>query len=171
MNNKKIIIIVLIVLAILCAMLGVTLFLQNGKNRKVITIDKLKEVAKKYNYEVTVHDVAEMHDATNFEKVESAGLVKDLDNGWYLEFYTFGDDAASKLFEQYSASFDTEKEKSSNSILVEGDNYKSYTLTNKGYYTYLYRVDNEFIYVNQSVKNKETIKEFLKEIGCYMIKE
>lgn len=142
-------------------LLSAMLLLFSGCSKKVKTTGDFLELAGKY--ELTVSD-GMIHYSTYDFFLESH--IAKSNNGWQMEFNVLKDnDSAVTIFETNKELFEKSKADSSTETSVNGSNYNKYGLTTGGYYMYISRVENTFIYLKVEEKYKEEVQNIIKEFG------
>ncbi len=119
------------------------------------------ELAGKYDLSV----VDGMAHYSTYDFFEESHIAKS-NKGWQIEFNVLKDnDSAKTTFETNKTLFEESKTEASIETSVNGSNYNKYGLTTGGYYMYISRIDNTFIYLRVEEKYKEEVKEIIKEFG------
>ena len=130
-------------------------------NKTAITTDKFKTEASNEGY--LVADVTSQYSSYGY--VNEATVARN-NAGWQVEFYVLsGKEYATSMFNTNKATFETYKETGFTESTSSVGNYEKYSLTSGGYYMYLCRVDNTFLYLRVEENYKDDAKAFIKKLG------
>lgn len=129
--------------------------------KTAITTNDFKSVANNHGY--TISDATSQYAIYGY--INEATIAKSSE-GWQVEFYVLDDEAsATNMFNTNKTLFEASKENSSSEKSLNSDHSSSYSLTSSDSYMYICRVDNTLVYVKVLEKYKNTVKDFIKELG------
>ena len=99
-------------------------------------------------------------------QVQGAVLAQSPNGAYQMEFYKTATVEQAKLaFEQNKATFQAEKKFSSSSFSTTGMNYEQYSIKTGGWYRYVCRVENTFVYASVPEEYQDAVKQAVKSIG------
>lgn len=99
-------------------------------------------------------------------KVEGAVLAQGTGGAYQIEFYKTATIEQAKLaFEQNKATFQAEKKLAASSFSTTGLNYEKYSIKSDGWYRYVCRVENTFVYASVPEEYKDAVKRAVESIG------
>ena len=88
------------------------------------------------------------------------------DSTYQIEFYELSNkDYASNFFNNNKKTFEDSKSSGSTETSVSIGNNEKYTLTTKGKFKVVSRIDNTVIYLNVNDNYKSSVKDVLKDLG------
>lgn len=144
--------------SIIC--LFVLFSLTGCKNKTAISTEDFKSKAEKLGY--TTIDITSQY--ASYGNIKEATVATS--NNYQVEFYVLTDEEKAKtMFSTNKTNFENYKGKSSTETSSSIGNYSSYTVTSKGYYMHICRVNNTLLYVNVIKTHKDSVKELIKELG------
>lgn len=137
------------------------LLLLSGCGKKTaISTSKFISIAEKHNLQVE-NIISKIETSTNIDDAVMVG-----NDNWQIEFYVINsEDDAIAIFENNKNIFEESKSGSSAYSSVNMVNYSTYSLESNDEYKYLCRIDNTFLYVNVDKIFKDSVKNFINEIG------
>ena len=130
-------------------------------NKKAITTEKFKNLAKSNNLEI----LNATDEFENYSQVKEATAAFK-NNEWQVEFYVLDTkESAVGMFNTNKNIFDNSKNGVSSNFSVSLKNFESYTLKTDGYYKYVARIDNTLVYANVKETYETNAKAFIKKLG------
>jgi hypothetical protein len=152
MKNKILLPIILLIGAIVLSSCG---------TKTAINAEQFKSELKEKKF--TIQDVTNQF--AGADTVESV-IVASSPEGYQIELFVLKDaGAAQQIFNLNQANFEQEKPESSSNSKASGKNFSKYEQTcNESYYC-ISRIDNTMIYLRVPEKNKDEVKDILKDLG------
>ncbi len=141
----------------------VVLFTLTGCVKKTaITSDEFKNKMESSDYIV--------QEATNqmsdYDYIKKVYIAINKDSTYQIEFYELSNkDYASNFFNNNKKTFEDSKSSGSTETSVSIGNNEKYTLTTKGKFKVVSRIDNTVIYLNVNDNYKSSVKDVLKDLG------
>ena len=128
------------------------------KPRTALTADDFK--TKMESAGLTVEDATDQFEEGTVELVLIA-----YNDDYQIEFYVM--ETAAKAEQSFAGNKQNFEALSGNksTASLNGSNFNSFTMTLGGQYAVVSRVENTFIYVDEEVEHRDTIKEILKDLG------
>ena len=104
------------------------------------------------------------HQYEQYEYYEEVLVAKN--ENYQIEFYELEDASyAEKIYNKNKQTIESSIEGSYSNTNSDLINNNKYTLTNKGVYTSISRVDDTIIYLSVSSEYKDEVKDILKKLG------
>jgi len=158
---KKPMIIAIIAIVILVVIVG-AVFINLNKEKTPIAASSFKSTMEQKGY--TVVDTNSQF--AGYDYINQAYLAESSDGSYQIEFYETSDESyAINFYNNNQARFESSKGSASSESNVNLKNSSKYTLSSNGKFMVVSRIDNTIIYVNTDEKNKDNIKDILKELG------
>ena len=158
--KKSLIIGIIVVIFVICIafVIGVA-FTNYNKERTSITSEEFKQIMEKKEFF--------MIDATSQnEYIKKVYNAVESDNRYQIEFYEYTDsDIANKFYKNMYYKLESDKGNANLRTNINLKNYSKYTLTAKGRYTILSRINNTIMYVSVSDEYKDDVKGIIEELG------
>ena len=161
--KKSLIIGIIVVIFIICIafVIGVA-FTNYNKERTSITSEEFKLIME--NKEFFMIDATSQN--TENEYIKKVYNAVESDNRYQIEFYEYTDsDIANKFYKNMYSKLESGKGKAYSRTNINLKNYSKYTLTAKGRYTILSRINNTIMYVSVSDEYKDDVKGIIEELG------
>lgn len=151
MNKNNIIRLFLCIVMVL----GLTGCLKKEK----ITQDVFKNV-------VETHGLTVIDKSIEFPDKMLLSYLSAANNEYFIEYYEFdSEENASELYESNKIEIENSKGSSYSQTDLNGLNYQLYTLTSKGKYIFISRIENTILYSEVKEEYKDEIKEITKDLG------
>ena len=147
-----------IIFAVICIL---TLFITTGCfSKTAITTSDFKSKMEAKGF-ITL-DVKQQF--SQYDYVKEATVAKN--DNYQIEFYVLTTtERAEYMFNTNKKIFEGSKASGSLETKAKVGNYETYSLTSSGYYMYISRVDNTFIYLKVNESNKDDVTKVIKELG------
>ncbi len=85
---------------------------------------------------------------------------------YQIEFYkTATVEQAKRAFRQNKATFQADKKRVASSFSTAGLNYEKYSIKTDGWYRYVCRVENTFVYASVPEEYQDAVKQAVASIG------
>lgn len=130
----------------------------NILNKEAISVDTFINTVEKKEYQVT--DYLNQDFTLGVKNAAEATV-----DGILVSFFELNDSKTAKnWFDSYKKSFE-DNSTGAITTTVNGQNYSSFSITEKKNYVYIVYVDNTFLQVMTTENKKDEVKELLKELG------
>lgn len=158
--KKKVLIIVLVILAVLVGVGCIFINVLN-KEKTPITPEQFKTTMEENGY--TVIDVTSQFEQYGDYMTKAYVAEKD---GYQIEFFTLSSvENAIGMYSTNKTKFESLAGNASASYTASMNNYSIYSITTNGKYKYVSRIDNTLVYVDEDTTYQDSIKTMLKELG------
>ena len=161
-KKTKTTIIIISIVGVLLIALMIGLFALLGKTKNPITAEEFKNIMEQKEY--ITGDATAQYDEYGY--VNKVYIAATKDRSYQIEFYVLEDiEYAKSFYNTNKKIFEEAKVSVSAESNVNLKNSSKYTLSSNGEYKVVSRIDNTVIYVDTEDKNRDIVKDILKELG------
>ncbi len=153
---------IIVVIVVIGGVITGILIINKNHHKEPITASEFKNEMEDMGFEI----VDAKYQFVEYDYIEKVYLALEEDGGYQIEFYKLDEEEnAISFYNNNKLIFESDKGSATEETSLNLKNNSKYTLTTKGKYKVVSRIENTVIYLNVDKEYKDEVKDILKELG------